>query len=181
MQTLTDCSACRTAQHPLVARQHSVPQHCSTLNWRISTGVLKFPFSTLIYQQSVAESVTIWGICGVFAITFIWIVQNYLHLLLRPVVSIVAIHLCMVSSTLTSQDFVCPESQNQLAHLLTKSPPFTCSFTMLCSLHWLLVSFRILFKINLVDLQNPARKTACLSSPHACCITPISLTEIEQR
>ena len=40
--------------------------------------------------------------------------------------------------------------QNQLAHLVTKSPPFTRSIPLLRSLHWLPVGFRILFKINLL-------------------------------
>ena len=35
--------------------------------------------------------------------------------------------------------------QNQLAHLVTKSPPFTRSTPLLRSLHWLPVMFRILF------------------------------------
>ena len=34
---------------------------------------------------------------------------------------------------------------------------------------------------QLVDLQNPAWKTACLSSLHPCPITPIPFTEIKQR
>ena len=40
--------------------------------------------------------------------------------------------------------------QNQLARLVTKSPPFIRSIPMLRSLHWLPVRFRILFKINLL-------------------------------
>ena len=40
--------------------------------------------------------------------------------------------------------------QNQLARLVTKSHPFTCSIPLLRSLHWLPVRFRILFKINLL-------------------------------
>ena len=39
--------------------------------------------------------------------------------------------------------------QNQLARLVTKSPPFTRSIPLLRSLHWLPIRFRILFKINL--------------------------------
>ena len=52
-----------------------------------------------------AHAFTIWGICGVFAVTLIWIVQNCLQLLSCPVVSIIAIHFCMVLLTLTSQGF----------------------------------------------------------------------------
>ena len=46
--------------------------------------------------------------------------------------------------------------QNQLARLVTKSPPFTRSLPLLRSLHWLPVRFRILFKINLLTYKNPA-------------------------
>ena len=50
-------------------------------------------------------SFTICGICDVFAVTLIWIVQNYLQLVLRPVILIIAIHFCMVSQTLSSPNF----------------------------------------------------------------------------
>ena len=43
--------------------------------------------------------------------------------------------------------------QNQLALLVTKSPPFTRSLPLLRSLHWLSVRFRILFKINLLTYK----------------------------
>ena len=46
--------------------------------------------------------------------------------------------------------------QNQLAHLVTKSPPFTRSIPLLRSLHWLPVRFRIVFRINLLTYKNPA-------------------------
>ena len=71
--------------------------------------------------------------------------------------------------------------QNRLAHLMTMSPPFTRSLPLLRSLHWLAVTFRILFKINLLTYKTLREKTACLSSLHACCITPTPFTEIEQR
>ena len=48
--------------------------------------------------------------------------------------------------------------QNQLARLVTKSPPFTLSFPLLCSLHWLPVRFRILFKINLLIYKTLREK-----------------------
>ena len=70
--------------------------------------------------------------------------------------------------------------QNQLAHLVTESPPFICSVPLFCSLHSLPVRFRILFKINLFTYRTRAWKTACLSSLHAYRITPIPFTEIEQ-
>ena len=73
-----------------------------------------------IYQQSVANGFTICGICSVFAIALIWMVQNYLQLLSCSVASIIAIHLCMVLPTLTSQGF-----RIDWPRLVTKSPPFT--------------------------------------------------------
>ena len=61
--------------------------------------------SPFAHMQSVAHAFTICGICGVFAATLIWIVQNYLQLLSCLVVSIIAIHFCMVLLTSTSQGF----------------------------------------------------------------------------
>ena len=46
-----------------------------------------------MYQPCAAQADTICGICGVFAVTLIWIVQSYLQLFLCPVISIIAIHL----------------------------------------------------------------------------------------
>ena len=48
--------------------------------------------------------------------------------------------------------------QNQLAILVTKSPPFTRSIPLLRSLHWLPVRFRILFKINLFTYRTLREK-----------------------
>ena len=39
--------------------------------------------------------------------------------------------------------------QNRLTRVVTKSPPFTHSVPLVCSLRWLPVEFRRLFKINL--------------------------------
>ena len=47
---------------------------------------------------------------------------------------------------------------NQLARLVTKSPPFTHSIPLLRSLHWLPVRFRILFKINLLTYKTLREK-----------------------
>ena len=44
--------------------------------------------------------------------------------------------------------------QNRLAHIVTKSPPFTRSAPLLCSLQWLPVKFRILFKISLLTYKT---------------------------
>ena len=84
--------------------------------------------------------------------------QDQLKLLLCPVVLIIVIHFCMVSSTLTSQGF--KRVQNQLVCLVTKSPPFTRGVSLLRSLHWLPVRFRILFKISLLTY-----KTLCEKQP----------------
>ena len=50
--------------------------------------------------------------------------------------------------------------QNQLAHLVTKSPPFTriTRIPLLRSLYWLPVRFRILFKINLLTCKTLREK-----------------------
>ena len=68
------------------------------------------------------------------------------ELLLCPVASIIAIHFCIVSPTLTSHGF--RHVQNRLACLVIKSPSFTDSLPWLRSHQWLPVEFRILFKIN---------------------------------
>ena len=81
---------------------------------------------------------------------------NYSLLLLCPVVSIIAIHFCMVLPTLTSQGFT--RVQNQLAHLATKSSPFTYSVPLLRFRHRLPVRFRILFKINLLTYTTLCEK-----------------------
>ena len=86
-----------------------------------------------------------------FAVTLIWIVQNYLQLLLCPLVSIIVIHFCTVSPTLTSLGF---SFQKRLARPVTKSSPFTRSLPQLLSLHWLPGRFRILFKISLLTYKT---------------------------
>ena len=48
--------------------------------------------------------------------------------------------------------------QNRLARLATNSPPFTYSFPLLRSLHWLPVRFRILFEINLLTCKTLREK-----------------------
>ena len=69
--------------------------------------------------------------------------------------------------------------QNRLARLVTKPSPLTRSVPLLCSLHFGKV--QNIVQDQFVDLQNPAWKTACLSSVHACGTTPIPFTEIKQR
>ena len=48
--------------------------------------------------------------------------------------------------------------QNRLAHLVTKSAPFTRSLPLLRSLHWLPVRFRMLIKINLLTYKTLREK-----------------------
>ena len=48
--------------------------------------------------------------------------------------------------------------QNQLARLVTKSPPFTHSLPLLRSLHWLPVRFKTVFKINLLTYKTLREK-----------------------
>ena len=67
--------------------------------------------------------------------------------------------------------------QNQLACLVTKSPPFILSLPLLRSLHWLQVRFRILFKINLLT-----HKTLRAKQPvYLHCMLAPSLTSRSQR
>ena len=75
---------------------------------------------------------TISRIYSTFAITLTWIVQNYFQMLLYLVVTIIAIHFCMVSWTITSPNFSVfridwPELWQSHHH-------FTCSVPMLHSL-----------------------------------------------
>ena len=48
--------------------------------------------------------------------------------------------------------------QNRLAHVVAKSPPFSRSVPLLCSLHCLPVMFRILFKISLLTYKTLREK-----------------------
>ena len=78
--------------------------------------------------------------------------QICLQLLSCPVVSIIVIHFCMVLPRIDLTRL--HRVQNQLARLVTKSPPFTRSLPLLRSLHWLPVKFRILFKINVLTYKT---------------------------
>ena len=55
--------------------------------------------------------------------------------------------------------------QNQLACLVTKSPPFTRSLPLLRSLHRLPVRFRILFKINLLTYKTCVKNSLFIFPP----------------
>ena len=118
-----------------------------------------------IYQQSVAHAFTICGICSIFAVTLIWIVQIYLKLLSCLVVLIIAIHFCMVLLTLTSQGFTCTESTGPPGDKVSS----IYSQYSTASLHWLPVRFRILFKIipftSLITAEFSARLRSKLLSP----------------
>ena len=119
--------------------------------------------SVYIYQQFIAHALTLCELSVVFTVILIWIVQSYLQLLLCPVISIIAIHFCMVSRTLTSQGFKC--IQNRLGRLVTKSPPFTRGVPPLYSRHWLPVRFRILLNINLLTNNTLHRNSLFIVTP----------------
>ena len=64
--------------------------------------------------------------------------------------------------------------QNRLTRIVTKSPPFTRSVSLLRRVfHWLQVKFGILFKINFLTYKT--------ISLHALCVTPVPFAEIKQR
>ena len=48
--------------------------------------------------------------------------------------------------------------QNRLAHVVTNSPPFTCSVPLRHSLHWLPVNYRVDFKICLLTYKTLSEK-----------------------
>ena len=100
----------------------------------------------------VARAFTISRICGIFAITLIWIVQNYLQLLLCLVVLIIAIHFRMVLQTPTFPNF--NVFRTVWPALWQSHFTFTGGVPLLRSLHWLPVNFRILFKINLLTYKT---------------------------
>ena len=64
--------------------------------------------------------------------------------------------------------------QNQLARLVTKSPPFTRSIPLLRSLHWLPVRFRILFKILVLELFTLVPRLFGKTS-HCLSVQPVQL------
>ena len=76
--------------------------------------------------------------------------QSYLHLLSYLVISMIAIHFCMASPTLTSQDFIVFRSDWPP---WWQSSPSTRSVLLLCFCHLLPVKFRILFKVNLLTYK----------------------------
>ena len=66
--------------------------------------------------------------------------------------------------------------QNQPARIVTKSSPFTCSFPLLSSLHWLPVKFRISFKISLLIYKTlHAKQSVYLHSMLATSLPSCSL------
>ena len=75
------------------------------LLWILELNSTKISSSAHIYQQCAAHAYTISGICGIFAVTLILLAQNFLQLLLCPVISIVAIYFFMVSRTLIWPNF----------------------------------------------------------------------------
>ena len=120
---------------------------------------------------------TICGNCGVFVITLVWIVLNYLHLLSCLVVSIIAIHFVWYFWHWPHKSSACTESTSPPGDKVSSiySQPRTASFpSLVASKVWNIVEDQFL------DLQNPAGETACLSSLHAGCIDSFPFTEIKQ-
>ena len=70
--------------------------------------------------------------------------------------------------------------QNRITCVVTKSPPFTFSFSPLCSLHRLPVNFRIVFTICLL-MYKTSSKTAFYLHSMLAPITSIPFTEIKRR
>ena len=70
--------------------------------------------------------------------------------------------------------------QNRLAHLVTRSPPFTRSVPLRRSLHWLPARFKILFKVSLLTYKTLHEKhPAYLHSIFAAWLPSCSLTSKE--
>ena len=125
--------------------------------------------------QSAAHAFTASGVCGVFTITLIWIVENYWQTPWCVAILVTAVYVCLVLETLDLTKF--QRVQNRTRPHCDKVATFTHSVPLLCSLLWLAVKFKVEFKICFSDLQTSC-KTTCLSSLHACPITPILFTEI---
>ena len=73
------------------------------------------------------------------------------------------IHFCMVFADIDITRL--QRIHNQLARLVTKSPPFTRSIPLLRSLHWLPVRFRIFVKINLLTYETLREKSQFVFIP----------------
>ena len=116
-----------------------------TMSYRFFCNLLRKHLQDMIYLQNPPRQLLILPLSGENS--------GFLSCL---VVSIIAIPLCMVLLTLTSQGF--KRVQNQLTRLVTKPPPFTQSLPLLRSLHWLPARFRILFKINLLTYKTLREK-----------------------
>ena len=116
------------------------------LEWSLT----KTSTSADIYLQSAVHVFTTSGICGIFAVTLIWRVQNYLQVLWCLAILINVIQFCLGLQKLTS-----PSSNIfwTVARVVTNSPPFTCSIPLLRSLHWLSIKYRVHFKICLLTYK----------------------------
>ena len=102
----------------------------------------------------------------------LWRIRYHLHLYSAKLLAtaLVSSHLDYCNSLLygiADIDLIrLQHVQNQLARLVTKSPPFTRSLPLLRSLHWLLVKFRILFNINLLTYKTLRKKQSVYL--HSC-------------
>ena len=85
----------------------------------------------------------------------LWCIHCYLDVDSAKLLATVLVSSCLdycisVLYGITDTDLTKLQRQNQLARLVKKSPPFTHSVPLLCSLQGLPVRFEILFKIDLL-------------------------------
>ena len=69
----------------------------------------------------------------------------------------------------------------RLAHVVTKSPPFTRSVPLQHALHWLPATYRVHFKICFLTYKALHEENPCLPSLFDCHLSSITFTEIKQR
>ena len=121
--------------------------------WNLGSNIWKKIYFPLTYISSLqlmllpyAKSV------AYYPVSLIWIVQKLLA------TALVSSHLMYCNSLLyssTDTDLTkLQRVQNWVACIRTKSPPLTSSVRLLCSLHCLPVTFRILLKISLLTYKT---------------------------
>ena len=109
-----------------------------------------------VYHQSVAHAFTI---CGVLRRTRHHLDLDSAKLLATALVSSCLDYCNSLLHGIAHLDLTqLQRVQNRLACLVTKFPPFTRRVPLFCSLHWLTVRLRILFKINLLTYKTMREK-----------------------
>ena len=134
--------------------------------------------SDLMYLLSATLAFTILGICSIFAVTWIWMIQDFFLMPWCLATFITAIHFCLGIAYI---DLIkLQRVQNWLAHVSTKSPPFTRSDPLLHFLHWLPVIFCKDFRKSVYWPIDHFTKNDQQSAVHNCHITPILFIVIPQ-